>query len=66
MTVRKLPSGKWLWQCFPYGRDGKRIRRQFATKGEALSFERRTMNNATSQEVNDSAVSLSAFLCFTN
>ncbi|SWS20487.1 phage integrase [Klebsiella pneumoniae] len=47
MTVRKLPSGKWLCQCFPHGRDGKRIRRQFATKGEALSYERRTMNNAT-------------------
>lgn len=62
MTVRKLPSGKWLCQCFPYGRDGKRIRRQFATKGEALSYERRTMNSAISQEVNDSAVTLSAFV----
>ncbi|MGS6323850.1 hypothetical protein ACVGWC_19100, partial [Enterobacter hormaechei] len=28
MAVRKLPSGKWLCQCFPYGRDGKRIRKQ--------------------------------------
>lgn len=42
MTARKLPSGKWLCQCFPYGRDGKRIRKQFATKGEALSYERRS------------------------
>ena len=41
MAVSKLPSGKWLCQCFPYGRDGKRIRKQFATKGEALSYERR-------------------------
>lgn len=62
MTVRKLPSGKWLCQCFPHGRDGKRIRRQFATKGEALSYERRTMNNATPQELNDNAVTLSAFV----
>ena len=62
MTVRKLPSGKWLCQCFPYGRNGKRIRKQFATKGEALSHERRLMNNATSQPINDNAVTLSAFV----
>ena len=62
MTVRKLPSGKWLCQCFPYGRDGKRIRKQFATKGEALSHERRLMNNATRQSLNDNAVTLSAFV----
>ncbi|MBJ8746076.1 tyrosine-type recombinase/integrase [Citrobacter farmeri] len=62
MTVRKLPSGKWLLQCFPYGRGGKRIRKQFATKGEALSHERRLMNNASSQPVNDNAVTLSTFV----
>jgi hypothetical protein len=27
-------------QIFPSGRNGKRIRRQFATKGEALSYEK--------------------------
>lgn len=62
MTVRKLPSGKWPLQYFPYGRGGKRIRKQFATKGEALSYERRLMNNASNQPVNDSAVTLSAFV----
>ena len=40
MAVGKLPNGKWQAQVFPNGRDGKRIRRQFATKGEALSFEK--------------------------
>ncbi|EPG3283223.1 site-specific integrase, partial [Klebsiella pneumoniae] len=35
MAVSKLPNGKWQAQVFPNGRDGKRIRRQFATKGEA-------------------------------
>lgn len=40
MTVNKLPSGKWQAQVFPNGRDGRRVRRQFATKGEALAFER--------------------------
>jgi len=29
-----------VWRSFPNGRDGKRIRRQFATKGEAQSYEK--------------------------
>ncbi|MDX1766289.1 MAG: tyrosine-type recombinase/integrase [Candidatus Saccharimonadales bacterium] len=46
MTIRKLPSGKWLAELYPEGRPSKdrpkvpRIRKQFATKGEALAFER--------------------------
>lgn len=40
MTVNKLSNGKWQTQVFPNGRDGRRIRRQFATKGEAVAFER--------------------------
>ncbi|WP_145562294.1 phage integrase [Yersinia aldovae] len=44
MTVRKLPVGKWLCECYPSGAGGKRIRKQFATKGEALAFERFTMD----------------------
>lgn len=59
MTVRKLPTGKWLCHCFPYGRDGKRIRKQFATRGEALTFERRLMAHRQSVEVGTSAVNLS-------
>lgn len=40
MAVNKLNNGKWQAQVFPNGRDGRRVRRQFATKGEALAFER--------------------------
>lgn len=40
MAVNKLSNGKWQTQVFPNGRDGRRIRRQFATKGEAVAFER--------------------------
>ncbi|MGL5991593.1 MAG: phage integrase [Plesiomonas sp.] len=40
MAISKLASGKWQVQVFPNGRDGKRIRRLFATKGEAMAFER--------------------------
>lgn len=40
MSVKKLSNSKWQAQVFPNGRDGRRVRRQFATKGEALAFER--------------------------
>jgi integrase len=46
MAVNKLPSGKWQAQVSHNGRDGKRIRRQFATKGEALSFEKHIKDQA--------------------
>ncbi len=47
MSIRNLKDGSkkpWLCECFPNGRDGKRIRKKFATKGEAAVFERFTMN----------------------
>lgn len=44
MTIRKQPNGKWLCECYPNGRDGKRVRKQFATKGEAVAFEKFTMD----------------------
>lgn len=43
MTVRKLDDGKpklWLAEVYPQGRDGPRKRRRFATKGEALAWEK--------------------------
>jgi hypothetical protein len=40
MTVNKLSDGKWQTKVFPNGSDGRRVRRQFATKGEVLAFER--------------------------
>ncbi len=40
MAVNKLSNGKGQAQDFPNGRDGRRVRRQFATKGEVLAFER--------------------------
>jgi integrase len=44
MAVKKLPSGKWQAQVFPEGRDGRRIRRLFTTKGEAMAFERHLLS----------------------
>lgn len=46
MAISKIENGKWQVQVFPNGRDGKRIRRQFATKGEALSFEKHIKDQA--------------------
>lgn len=38
MTVRKQSNGKWLFEKYLEG--GRRIRKTFATKGEALACER--------------------------
>ncbi len=51
MSVRNLKDGSkkpWLCECYPQGRAGKRVRKRFATKGEAVAFEQFTM-----REVND-------------
>lgn len=46
MSIRKLNDGKWLCECYPSGRKGKRVRKQFATKGEAAAFEKHIMTEA--------------------
>lgn len=46
MAVNILSNGKWQTKVFPNGRDGRRVRRQFAIKGEALAFERHLKEQA--------------------
>jgi len=49
MTVRKLTDGKslpWMAELYPQGRDGPRKRKRFATKGEALGWERWILEQA--------------------
>ena len=46
MAIRNLKDNSkkpWLCECYPQGRNGKRIRKRFATKGEAAAFELFTM-----------------------
>ncbi|WJV58810.1 tyrosine-type recombinase/integrase [Pectobacteriaceae bacterium C111] len=47
MSVRKLKSGDWLADFYTInrsdGKQGKRVRKKFATKGEALAFENYTL-----------------------
>ncbi len=40
MSVRKLDNSKWICDFYADGRDSKRIRKTFATRGEAMRFER--------------------------
>ncbi|MDU7198365.1 tyrosine-type recombinase/integrase [Phytobacter diazotrophicus] len=53
MPVRKLKNGQWIADFYTVdrsnGKNGKRIRKKFSTKGEALAFE-----NYTLQKVEDS------------
>ena len=53
MTVRKLSDGQWVADFYTVnrsdGKQGKRVRKKFSTKGEALAFE-----NFTMQKVDDS------------
>ncbi|EGY4494194.1 tyrosine-type recombinase/integrase [Salmonella enterica] len=53
MSVRKLPSGEWIADFYTVdrknGKEGKRVRKKFSTKGEALAFE-----NYTLQKIEDS------------
>lgn len=52
MPVRKLANGQWVADFYTVtrsnGKDGKRVRKKFATKGEALAFE-----NYTLQKIED-------------
>jgi len=53
MAIRKNPTGGWVCELYPNGAKGKRIRRKFATKGEALAFEQYTVQNPWQEEQED-------------
>ncbi|MBY7791654.1 tyrosine-type recombinase/integrase [Vibrio fluvialis] len=43
MSIRNLKDGStkpWICECYPTGRSGKRVRKRFATKGEAAAYEK--------------------------
>lgn len=39
MTVKKLAPGEWLCDFYVDGRGSRRVRKSFATKGEAVAYE---------------------------
>lgn len=43
MSIRNLNDDStkpWICECYPTGRSGKRVRKRFATKGEAAAYEK--------------------------
>ncbi|XXN62804.1 phage integrase [Enterobacter ludwigii] len=53
MAIRKLPEGGWLSELYPNGAKGKRMRRKFATKGEALAYEQHTVQQPWEDKISD-------------
>lgn len=43
MSIKKQANGKYLLEMYPNGRTGKRIRKTFTTKSEAVRFEAYTL-----------------------
>lgn len=40
MSIKEQLDGHWLVDMYPFGRGGKRIRKRFTTKAEAIRFEK--------------------------
>ncbi len=60
MAVRKLDSGKWICECYPAGRNGRRVRKQFATKGK------KNRSIPISKELYEEIIALDGFRFFTD
>lgn len=50
MSIKKLEGGQYEVDVWPRGRNGKRIRRRFEKKQEAVLFERYVLANADKRE----------------
>lgn len=50
ISIKKLEDGRYEVDIRPTGRNGKRIRRKFQKKHEAIAFERYILTNHKSQE----------------
>lgn len=50
MAIKKLDDGRYEVDIRPRGREGRRIRRKFDRKAEAVVFERYTIANASQNE----------------
>lgn len=50
MSIKKLEGGQYEVDAWPRGRNGKRIRRRFEKKQEAVLFERYVLANADKKE----------------
>ncbi|WP_441845880.1 phage integrase, partial [Proteus mirabilis] len=46
MSITKQADGRWLVELYPNGRTGKRIRKIFTTKGEAVGYKRHILEES--------------------
>lgn len=53
MAIKKLDDGRFEVDIRPCGREGRRIRKRFDRKAEAIAFERYVMVNANKKEWSD-------------
>ena len=53
MAIRQLPEGGWRRELQPNGAKGERIRKKFATKGEALAYEQHAVQLPWNEEQTD-------------
>mgnify|MGYP000954243868 CR=1 FL=1 len=60
MAVRKLSTGKWICECYPAGRNGRRVRKQFATKGK------KNRSIPISKELYEEIIAMDGFRFFTD
>ena len=51
MSVKKLDDGRYEVDIRPAGRNGKRIRRKFDKKSEAIAFEKHTQYNRANKNL---------------
>ena len=49
MTVKKLSSGEWLCDFRVNGRESRRVRKRFPTKGEAVAYEQYYRDEASNK-----------------
>lgn len=57
MTISKMEDGRYQVDLRPQGRNGKRLRRRFDTRGEALRFERWAIKKYNDKEWLDGGIS---------
>lgn len=50
MSIKKISDGAYFVDMYPFGRNGKRIRRRFEKKTEAVAFERYMLSRADKKE----------------
>jgi integrase len=57
LSVKKQKDGKYKLEIYPNGREGKRVRKLFETKAEAIRYERHILDSANNDPWNQKEIS---------